>query len=850
MLVSYYPTKSKGKTADIEFNEFLAGVKAGRWDAQVQAARVHYPGEEYNRAKLNVPSIAASGVFAEGYYVNDEQGQPVFDDKGRHKFCTGRTLNDLLAHSGIIYLDIDRKKNPDMDVRELRGRIQTDNYTYACHLSLSGDGLAVAFHVPTEDPYGSFRALADYYQKWFDVVVDVLPDPTRLRFVSSDPELYLNEQADTFEDTLEEAKPAKRVYPAGQPYKATDQGYGAAMLNAAVMRVRGAADGEKRTVLNKMALTLGGVVGSGFLSEDESYYALEQAILSHPLDNEAHALKTIRIGLQDGAKKPLLPSPLQRQVREQQRADVPREAIIQSLSASSGIAPEKLAPAVDAVLDEPNPTLLTFWRVIVKESKNDYPSTYKLQIDRTKFRGWLSVQGFSFRPAGAGGAVEFLRIEKNIVRTVERYHLKQYVLDYVEQLPPRFDSVSRDELDELLMTQIKSLFDKETLDCLPQLTTPFLRDTATTARFFFRNTWVEVSMQGLEEKPYADLPGLIAQSQVHPYDFRLLYDLEAMQCDFHAFMRNVTGHEPERLAQLQRALGYLLHGFKDVTNARCVIFMDAIGEVGISSGGTGKGLLMQAVGQLVEVCDIDGGFFDLRDPFRYEEVTDTARVVFFDEWKATRNPFTALFSTLTGGLPINRKYQSKKTIPFCAAPKFAIATNEVVTGDDDSSTRRKVEIALAKRYSASFTPRDEFGTGFFGEHWDAEEYNRFFNLALLWVHQYLMHGLLYLKNENIAARGLMQDVGVTFHEFASDLLEQAKRPLEDGEEPSAPLWLTDTFENYQKVTGDKRLSSIVFGKKMVQFGFVKDKYAGTRFGHSRRQTYYFTLPNEQPNALL
>ncbi|OGX81994.1 hypothetical protein BEN47_05075 [Hymenobacter lapidarius] len=850
MLVSYYPVKHKGKAADIEFTEFLSGVKTGRWDVQVREARALYPGKGYDQAKLSMPSVAASGVFATSYYVNDEQGKAVSDEHGQHKFCTGRTLKDLQAHSGIIYLDIDRKKNPGMDVAELRSRIQADSYTYACHLSLSGDGLAVAFRVPTEDPYGSFRALAAYYKKRFAVVVDGLPDPTRLRFVTSDPDLYLHEQAPTFEETLEEAKPTPRAYPAGQPYTTTDQGYGAAMLNTAVKRVLAAADGEKRTVLNKAALTLGGVVGSGFLSEDEAYYALEQAILSHPLNNEAHALKTIRIALCDGAKKPLLPSPLQRQVREQQRAEVPREAIIQFLSANAGIAPEKLTVAIDAVLDEPNPALLTFWRVVYKEGTKTSQDTYKLQIDRTKFREWLSMQGFSFRPAGAGGAVEFLRTEHNIVRTVERYHLKQYVLDFVEQLPPRFDSVSRDELDEALMIQIKSLFDKETLDCLPQLTTPLLRDTRTTARFFFRNGWVEVTAQGVTVRPYAELPGLINQNQVHSFDFRLLYDLEAMQCDFHAFMRNVTGQDPTRLAQLQRALGYLLHAYKDVTNARCVIFMDAIGEVGISSGGTGKGLLMQAVAQLVEVAQLDGEMFDLRDPFRYEEVTDTARVVFFDEWKATRNPFTALFSTLTGGLPINRKYQAKKTLAFAEAPKFAIATNEVVTGDDDSSTRRKVEIALAKCYSATYTPRDEFGTGFFGEHWDTIEYNRFFNLAMLWVQQYLMHGLLLLKDENIAARGLMQEVGATFHEFASDLLEQTKRPAEEGEEPKAPLWLADTYEAYQKATGDKRTGAQVFSKKMVQFGFEKVKNLGRLYGDSRRFQWHYTLPTEPPAGFL
>lgn len=838
MIVSYYSPITLGKVGDIPFLSFLAGIKAGRWDEQVLSVRALYPTPEYSQAKRKLPGITASGRFVEGYYVTGENGQ--------QKFCTGRTYKDLQEHSGVIYLDLDSKQNPAMDIAELRVRIQADSYTFACHLSISGQGLAVAFRIPPDNHAGSFRALASYYQQHFGIIVDSLPDPTRLRFVSSDPALYLNEAAATFEKVLIEDKPqalSKESLPESAQVSSRSDTLEEQLIAIGRKMIESAADGEKHHKVRGAGRTVGGYVASGFVDYQRAYNALWQTVSAKKqIVDHKSAQETLVYGLQKGQEQPLLPEMFQYKIRQQLRANDQSSATVsklaQQLSAQTKVPLAGIQQAIETIAQEQLMAvpLLTFWEVVPTNTKRDLPPKVVLNFDR--FGAWLGESGFYKLTS----PTRLVQVVHHVVRPVEISDLIEYVKLYLNTLPFEFDGIYLPQLREAIKRQHRSLFDPQSLLFLDPLPGEFLRDTATTMYAFFENCWVATTATGRQIFSYESLPALIHESQIIPRPFYLLHNEEAKQTNFHQFTQYLTGSDEQRLAQLQRALGYLLHGYKDVTNARCVIFMDKIGEVGKSSGGTGKGLLVQAISQFVEVAQLDGEAFDLRDPFRYEEVTDTARIVFFDEWRATRNPFASLFSTLTGGLPINRKYQAKMTIPFKDAPKFVIATNEVVTGDDDSSTRRKVEIALFKRYSAAFTPKDDFGTGFFGDYWDLIEYNRFSNLALLWVQEYLSNGLLLLKDESIAARGLAQDVGIQFHEFAVDLLTQARIDMAEGKE--VILWIADIFDIYQQQSGDKRLSSQAFSKKMVQVGFLKVKNAARVHGPNRRHQLYFTLPKE------
>jgi hypothetical protein len=817
MMVSYYIAKNQGKVADIEFSEFLAGVKSGRWDAQVLPVRALYGTPAYDKAKPSLPSIAASGVFAEGYY---------YEDKGERKFCTGRTLKDQQSHSGIIYLDLDRKKNPTMVVTDLRAQLEADSYTYACHLSLSGDGLAVAFRVPTEDAYGSFRALAAYYLQCYSITVDSLPDPTRLRFVTSDPELYVNEAAAVFEETLADAKPKvpARASQLAQPVQVEpSQEVEARLIAIGVKMIRQATDGGKHYAVRNAAHTVGGYVGSGFVNAARAYEVLLAEVASR--ENVADiktAEKALHSGLYvTGPASPLLPDWLQYKVRQELRAaGGTLGAVVEQanrIAATTHVPLAGVQAAVQLIADEQaeEVELLTFW-YLGPPAKRDGPP--RLQLSDNKYINWLTEEGFRKYRAGESSYL-LVRVQEGVVHRQDSGQLRDFVNAYLDSLPVEFDGVFRFQVQDQVHGRDSKYFDPKFLQNLPSLEQPFLRDTREQAYFFFANCWVSVTAKLIASNPYAELPGLIWAEQVRAHHVVLLGRDAAEQCDFHTFTANVSARDTARLTVLQNSLGYLLHGYKEELNARCVIFLDEVATTGKPDGRTGKSLLIRAVGELVKVTLIPGATFRFEDSFRFSRVDLDTRILYFDEWDGRRLPFKKLFTEIVSEIAVNKKNQPEFVIPFADGPKFAMTTNDVLLGDGSSHEGRKLEIPLAPHYSTTHTPKDEFGVGFFREGWDTAEYNRFFNLALFWVQQYMAAGrqLTQLPSATLAARKLEQETGAEFIDFAKELIEAGVPANEPG------IWAADAFARYQTETGDRRTSFQRFNGWLVKMGFEKKK---------------------------
>lgn len=804
---------------ELPITQLLKGIKDGRWLAAVGAVRAAETKAARTAAKKALPYFTVSGTFA-------------------HRKDSG-----LLQHSGLVALDIDAERNQGLRLDTDRRRVEADEYTFACFISAGGKGLCAIVRIPTEDHNGSFRALERYYREELGLVVDSLPDVSRPRFVSYDPKLYLNEGADVFDEVLSAPEPAARVE-AVAPRPATDwqargrgEGYGQIALRRACEKVATAPDGQKHVTLNKMAYLCGGYVAGGFLSDCEAREALRSSISGRAIEDEKGAFKTIEDGLTAGQLKPVLPDALQYQVRAQLRSGTPAADVAAVLAAAQGLPVDKLTAAVVGVQEERSREvqLLTFWNV--EDPGKDKPLKLALSVDR--FGAWLSAAGFyKYADAQPAGLVH---VAGQIVRAVQVTDLIEHLKMYLDELPFEFDGIYLSQLREAVKRQHRMLFDPQSLLFLDPLPGTFLRDTATVHYSFYQNCWVEATAAGRTARPYEELPGLIWEHQRLSRPFTHLPDFETGTADVAQFLDYLTAEDAQRLDQMRRALGYLIHNYKDETDARAVVLMDEIGEVGRSSGGTGKGLLMKCVAAMVRLSTIGSATFDFRSPFRYELMDEGAQVLFLDEWKPQRNSFDLLFADITNGFAINRKYQAQKTIPFEQAPKFVLASNDIITGDDDSSERRKVEIALAKRYSSKHTPKDDFGRGFFSQGWDADEWVRFDNVALGWVQHWLACGRqhLLLKNASIAARGVVQTVGVGFHEFAQDLLDNARAALAEGT-GDGRIWAADAFLAYQTATGDKRTTAAGFGSKMRELGLERNKCRER--GPRRDQWYFFLAP--------
>jgi predicted P-loop ATPase len=98
-------------------------------------------------------------------------------------------------------------------VARLKSELAKDPYTFAALLSVSGNGLAALVKIEPERHLDAFNGLKQYYFKNYGQLIDQsCKNVSRLRFLSYDPLLYVNEQSKTFKEyPKKEAKP-KQVH--------------------------------------------------------------------------------------------------------------------------------------------------------------------------------------------------------------------------------------------------------------------------------------------------------------------------------------------------------------------------------------------------------------------------------------------------------------------------------------------------------------------------------------------------------------------------------------------------------------------------------------------------------------
>lgn len=818
MMVSLFPQiKATTGGQRLPLGEVLAGIRSGQWAEQVEAVRAQEAGSPaYDEAKRALPYFTPSGTFER------------------------RAVGGLVQHSGFMSLDLDAKPNPTTDWDAVRAGIEADEHTYACFLSTGGVGLCVLVPVPTTHHLGSFRALEVYYAEHFGVKIDQsCKDVSRARFVSYDPNLFINEQAETFAEIVEPTKPS---IPARAPllepvHVGPSADVEERLIAVGVKMIRDAQDGGKYVQVRNAGHLVGGYVGSGFVDAGRAFDALYNALLGkeNVADPKA-AEKALRSGLEvSGPARPLLPDWLQLKVRRELReSSQSLGAVVEQASKIAATAHVPLAgvqAAVQAIADEQKQQVeyLTFWH-LVDGPKRDGPKRLQLSLD--KFIEWLGGQGFR-KHRSSGGTYATVRVEASVVSEVDRGQLFDHVLHYLTNLPFEVDGVYTFQIRELVLAQERKLLDGNFLQALPTLDEDWLRDGPREAYYFFRNCWVTVAAQGIATAAYDSLPGQIWAEQVRAHDFVAIAPDAALQADFHQFTVNVSGGNADRLALLRASLGYLLHGYKEEQNAKCVIFVDEVATTGKPDGRTGKSLLIKAVGELVQVTTIAGATFRFEDSFRFQRISAATRLAYFDEWDGRRLPFKKLFTEITSEIAVNRKNHAEFTIPFSDSPKFAITTNDVVSGEGGSHEGRKIEIPLAPHYSARHTPKDDFGVGFFKEGWDKSEYNRFFNLALGWVQQFLAGGrqLTQLASAALDARKLEDSTSPEFLEFA-------RTELADQEARGNTLWAEDAYKEYLVYAGesDRRFPMRRFYHWMGKLGYVRKRWK--EIGYNRDKSYF------------
>jgi len=183
MLISHYKNIHDSQDTDIEFDNFLEGVRSGRWQDIALEVR-NAPNKEIKELKKKTaPLVTISGSFA------------------------ARKDDAIRKHSNLIAIDID---NLD-DAVATKNRIGADPYILAAFISISGKGLCLIVKIDGTRHLDAFNGIAAYLYNEYQLIVDQSgKNVSRARFISYDPALIQNPNAATFKKYLPKKKEYKQ----------------------------------------------------------------------------------------------------------------------------------------------------------------------------------------------------------------------------------------------------------------------------------------------------------------------------------------------------------------------------------------------------------------------------------------------------------------------------------------------------------------------------------------------------------------------------------------------------------------------------------------------------------------
>jgi len=689
-------------------DKILQRIKDGSSKELVEKIRKVKDKSQKDDLKKKLPAICFSGTF------------------------TKRNDSAIHEHSGLICIDFDGYDNQKTLLAE-KNLLSKDKYTYAVFISPSGLGLKVLVKIPEDKDNHKdyFNSLKNHYDSvHFDVSCKNI---SRVCYESYDPKIYINPESNKWTkiDSKEYQEISTEKITSTIPI--TDEQKIIRILTTWWEKKYPMVEGQRNhncfilaSSFNDFGISqaLAEYVLHNYASEDfnsneikrtiDSAYANTHNFRSRFYEDE-EKMNKIRAKVHKGEKKEAIKDYLQ----DNNITDKAADKIIEKVEKEEGGS--------------------TFWSVSDKGRINIIPFMFKKFLEDNGF--------YKFNPDGTKNYV-FVKVTNNLIDHTSENEIKDFVLNFL------LDK----EIIEVYnyFASLPKLFKEDFLTLLSSIDIFFIEDTKHTAYLYYQNCAVKVTAKNVEVIDYIDLGGYVWREQIIERDFNFC---KSLACDYRKFIENICNGDMSRVESMESTIGYMLHGFKNLSYCPAIILNDEV----ISDnpeGGTGKGIFMNALSHMKKLVVIDGKSFDFAKSFPYQLVSTDTQILCFDDVRKNFN-FERLFSVVTEGLTLEKKNKDAIKIPFNKSPKISITTNYAITGKGNSFERRKWELELTQHYSKDYTPLMEFGKLMFGD-WDNEEWCTFDNYMITNLQTYLSKGLIKSSFVNLRVRQLSAE---TCHEF-------------------------------------------------------------------------------------
>ncbi|MFK5878504.1 MAG: hypothetical protein QM478_03295 [Flavobacteriaceae bacterium] len=424
--------------------------------------------------------------------------------------------------------------------------------------------------------------------------------------------------------------------------------------------------------------------------------------------------------------------------------------VIKSVDVVKSVDVIKSAAVVTGVNETKSNDDTPFWTITVNG---------KGQINQSKLIEFLQEAGFYKITTKNGKSV--VRVKDNIVEDALDHDMVDHITQYLR-------AKNEMEILELFSRGVSNYINSSKLNLLDTVVIPIDRDPKDESCFYFKNTAVKVSKNGIELVKYEDLQHKIWSNRIIGRDFN---PSNGAKSDFQSFLFNLAGQKEERYEALISIIGYLLHRYQNKSITKAVILVDEnISFDGQANGGTGKTLITEAVGKMRELVGIDGKNIKTKSWFKNQRITKTTDVLRYDD--VQRNfSLESLYSMITSGIPVEQKYKDEFYISPDDAPKIVISSNYPVKGTGGATDRRRrCEFEVANHYNSDYQPIDDFGKHFFDD-WNDKQWNDFDELMMTCASVYLEKGLIIPEPINLIKNRLVNDTCTEFVSYVNEFVE-------------------------------------------------------------------------------
>jgi len=694
-----------------DIRQILLRIKDGSETTRdlVKRIRLEKRKPERQELKKQLPAICFSGTFNK------------------------RTDASLIHHSGFICLDFDGYEK-SKDLLHDKENLSKNKYVFSVFISPSGNGLKVLVKIPADadNHTNYFNSLEKYFNSpYFDKTSKNL---SRVCYESYDPLLHINENSSIW-DLIEEPEYTEVSKNRDQPtIPITDENKIVDILVKWWTKKYPMNEGQRNQNCYVLAMAfndfginkgLASYVLNQYASEDFSIREISRTIdsaYSHTTNfgtkyyEDEERINNIRAKLRRGVSK--------KEIRIQLQ--------------DSHLDSDTIESVLNKVEEEN--AKQTFW------DRNDKGV---IKIIHIQFKQFLEDKGFyKYCPEGGKNYV-FVKVTNNLIDHTSDKEIKDFVLTHLL------------DLDDIgvynYFADNTRFFREEFLSLLSTIDIYFIADTKGAAYLYYKNCAVKITKEGVSTLDYLDLGGYVWKDHVIDRNFVMCSVSEGF--DFKKFISNINGGDEGRIKSMESTIGFLLHGYKNLSFCPAVILNDEV----ISDnpeGGTGKGLIMNALSKMKKLVVIDGKSFAFERSFAYQLVSADTQILCFDDVRKHFD-FERLFSVITEGLTLEKKNKDAIKIPFAKSPKIAMTTNYAIKGAGNSFARRKWELELHQYYSKDYTPLDEFGRLMFGD-WNDDDWCEFDNYMIGCLKNYLRTGLVKSKFVNLKIRQLSAE---SCHEF-------------------------------------------------------------------------------------